>query len=81
MTDKTQTTQEWEERTRKAEDFILREGYSRCDIAACNCGSWHGGSWKRRFDEIHDALTEADISTNGKTLIGALREHLGLDPL
>jgi hypothetical protein len=75
------TTPEWEERARKAEDFIRREGYSRCDIAACNCGSWHGGSFKRRFDEIHDALTEAEISTNGKTLIGALREHLGLEPL
>jgi hypothetical protein len=72
---------EWEERARKAEDFIRREGYSRCDIPACNCGSWHGGHMKRRFDEIHDAMKEADISINGKTLIGALREHLRLEPL
>lgn len=32
---------EWTKRAYKAEDFILRLGYQRCDIAACNCGSWH----------------------------------------
>ena len=21
--------------------FIEREGYRKCDIPACNCGSWH----------------------------------------
>lgn len=25
----------------KAGAFLEREGYRRCDIAACNCGSWH----------------------------------------
>jgi hypothetical protein len=32
---------EWTERAYKAESFIREIGYRRCDIAACNCGSWH----------------------------------------
>jgi len=24
-----------------AEEFLEREGYRRCDMAACNCGLWH----------------------------------------
>lgn len=28
-------------RAKQAEEFIAREGYRRCDVAACNCGSWH----------------------------------------
>lgn len=32
---------EWVERAYKAEGFIRDLGYRRCDIAACNCGSWH----------------------------------------
>lgn len=23
------------------QSFLEREGYRRCDIPACNCGSWH----------------------------------------
>ena len=53
--------------------FIEREGYRRCDIPACNCGSWHGGHMRARFDEIHDLLVEHDVETNGKTLLNAVR--------
>lgn len=35
------TKQEWAERAYNAESFIRELGYTRCDIAACNCGSWH----------------------------------------
>ena len=28
-------------RQNDAEDFLRREGYRACDVAACNCGSWH----------------------------------------
>src|SRR5688572_17144579 len=28
-------------RVDKLEAFLEGEGYRRCDIAACNCGSWH----------------------------------------
>ena len=28
-------------RAEKAEAFLERAGYRQCDIAACNCGSWH----------------------------------------
>lgn len=71
----------WQERALKAEDFIRSQGYDHCNIAACNCNSWHGGGWKRRYDEIRDAMTEAGIKQNEKTLIGALREYLGLETL
>ena len=33
-------------RAKQAEEFIAREGYRRCDIPACNCGSWHDMSLK-----------------------------------
>ena len=46
------------------EDFLRREGYRRCDIAACNCGSWHGGHAANRLRELSEL-----IGQNGKTLI------------
>lgn len=33
-------------RALNAESFIRELGYRRCDIAACNCGSWH--LWRGR---------------------------------
>ena len=30
----------------KSDEFLEREGYRRCDISACNCGSWHR-AWLR----------------------------------
>lgn len=41
---------------RKRADFMERRGYRRCDIAACNCGSWHGGHAEDRLREIYEAL-------------------------
>lgn len=46
-------------------DFLLREGYTRCDIPACNCGSWHGRyGLHERWREVKDLLTEADVLNN-----------------
>lgn len=63
-------------RINKLEDFIAREGYRRCDIAACNCGSWHGGHAMNRLREIREALQDADVNTNGVTLLDAIRNAL-----
>ena len=35
-------------------DFMIRQGYRFCDIAACNCGSWHGGHADNRLRQMHD---------------------------
>ena len=45
-------------------DFLIRNGYRECDIAACNCGSWHGGHASDRLRELRDVIGE-----NGKTLL------------
>jgi len=66
---------ELEERLRKAEWVLSNAGFRRCDIPACNCGSWHQiGGFKARFDEILEAVQEADYSTNGKTLLEVVKE-------
>lgn len=31
---------------RKMAAFLERQGYRKCDIQACNCGSWH--KWEAR---------------------------------
>jgi hypothetical protein len=61
-------------RVEELEDFIRRRGYRRCDIAACNCNSFHGGNAEDRLAEIREALQEADINTNGVTLIDSLKD-------
>lgn len=40
----------------EAEDFLLRHGYVRCDIPACNCGSWHRGNANMRLSEISEYI-------------------------
>jgi hypothetical protein len=62
-------------RAEKAERFIANEGFRRCDIMACNCGSWHGGSASQRLHEIRELMEEHDISTNGETIYSALEKH------
>lgn len=53
---------------------LERNGFRRCDIAACNCGSWHHvGGFKARFDEIKEVVEEAGYSTNGRTLLNAVK--------
>jgi len=54
----------------RAEDFIRSRGYRRCNIAACNCGSWHGGHAENRLHDICDAVRNEDVSNE------ALREMI-----
>lgn len=59
------------------EDVLRRNGFVRCNIAACNCGSWHAVyGLRERMDEIADALAEAGHpidNSNGHIAITALR--------
>ena len=64
-----------EERLRDAEWVLENSGFRRCDIPACNCGSWHQvGGFKLRFDEIKEVVEEAGYSTNGRTLLDAVKD-------
>lgn len=64
-----------EERLEKAELALLNAGFRECDIPACNCGSWHHvGGFKLRFDEIKEVVEDAGFSTNGRTLLDAVKE-------
>jgi hypothetical protein len=56
----------------KRRRFMESAGYRRCDIAACNCGSWHGGNAMARLMEIRDALGQERV--NGKTILSAVQE-------
>ena len=38
-------------------DFMRRNGYRPCDIAACNCNEWHNESISRLIDEKRAAKT------------------------
>lgn len=43
-----------------AESALVRHGFRKCNIAACNCGSWHHvGGLAERFDEIASDLSDA----------------------
>lgn len=53
---------------------LERLGYRRCDIAACNCGGWHGGHSAQRLTEIGDALVDAGVDLNGKTILDGVKE-------
>jgi hypothetical protein len=49
---------EYKDRIRTAENFLYRQGYRSCDVAACNCNQWHmsaSGLVKQR-DEYKAAL-------------------------
>lgn len=68
----------YEETVDTLRDFLRREGYVRCDIAACNCGSWHGrDGLHARWREIKETLAEAGhplTNANGNTPLRALKE-------
>jgi hypothetical protein len=49
--------------------FLGRAGYRRCDIPACNCGSFHGGHAEDRLREIGEALDEAGAPKCGGILV------------
>lgn len=60
-----------------AEWVLTNAGFRRCDTPACNCGSWHQvGGYKQRFDEIKEVVEEAGYSTNGRTLLDAVKHAL-----
>ena len=62
----------------RLESVLIRNGFVRCDIAACNCGSWHARfGLKERFEEIIDTLAEAGhplCNENGHIVLTALKE-------
>lgn len=60
--------------TESLEWVLTNAGFRHCDIAACNCNSWHQvGGYKARFDEIKEVVEEAGYSTNGRTLLDAVK--------
>jgi hypothetical protein len=65
-----------EETVEDLADVLLRNGFVRCDIAACNCGSWHRryGLYERWL-EIEDMMADAghELSNgNGRLLRNAV---------
>src|SRR5216683_8439139 len=38
--------------------FLEREGYYRCNAAACNCGLWHGGRASERLESLQAQLSK-----------------------
>jgi hypothetical protein len=62
----------------KVEDVLTSNGFVRCDVPACNCGSWHHRfGYPERFDEFKEALDEAGhpvCNDNGNKPLSALRE-------
>lgn len=66
-----------EQRLQKAEWVLRSSGFRPCDIAACNCGSWHQvEGFKARFDEIKEVVEEAGYSTNGVVLLDAVKHMI-----
>jgi hypothetical protein len=64
-----------ERRLASAEWLLANSGFVRCDNMACNCGSWHQtGGFKARFDEIKEVVEDAGYSTNGRTLLAAVKD-------
>jgi hypothetical protein len=61
----------------KLRDVLIRAGFVECDIAACNCGSWHHRyGLPERMVEIHEALQEAGVLNNqtGNLALNAIRQ-------
>jgi hypothetical protein len=59
-------------------DVLIRNGFVRCDIAACNCGSWHARyGLRERFDELKQDLEDAGhplCNENGNLVRKALAQ-------
>jgi hypothetical protein len=59
-------------------DVLRRNGFVPCDIAACNCGSWHARyGLPERMDEIKQALADAGhplSNENGNLTLNALTQ-------
>lgn len=60
------------------QDALLLHGFVRCDIPACNCGSWHPRyGLPERMQEIKDMLAESGhelCNENGNLPRNALRQ-------
>ena len=56
--------------------FITHQGFQRCDVPTCNCGSYHGGHAFARFHEIGEALVEAGARSNGSTVLTDVKRVL-----
>lgn len=64
--------EELEARVEALEGELYRNGFVRCDIPACNCGSWHHtGGFAARFREIDEATD--DFWRNGETLLDRIK--------
>ena len=65
------------ETVEELQDVLIRNGFVRCDSAACNCGSWHARyGLPERWDEVKTALAEAGYplcNENGHLVIEALK--------
>ena len=59
-------------------DVLQRNGFVRCDIAACNCGSWHARyGYRQRLEEVTELVTDAGhplTNENGHLIKLALSE-------
>jgi hypothetical protein len=60
------------------QDVLRRNGFVECDIAACNCGSWHARyGLSERMAEIEEILAESGhpvSNENGNLPLNALHE-------
>jgi len=65
------------------QDLLYREGFVRCDIPACNCGSLHHvGGYAARHREFIEALDDAGYpltNANGHLARRALQELIDHD--
>lgn len=65
-------------RAEELEDRLVRSGFVRCDLPACNCGSWHQRyGLPERMAEIRTALADAGhppCNDNGNLISNALNE-------
>ncbi len=54
------------EERHKAEQWMRFNDIRKCDIAACNCGMWHGGerSWEARYKELKYQIESGEIVVN-----------------
>lgn len=59
-------------------DVLIRNGFVRCDIPACNCGSWHARyGLKERMDNLRAERDEAIDSMNSSLrMVADLRQAL-----
>ena len=68
---------EHDETVESLRDVLLRNGFVRCDMPACNCGSLHPRyGLQERWNEVRDALTEAGYlgNYNGNLVLNGVRE-------